>query len=335
MWDYKTWANAVKSDFSKVTAYRSKLIEKEEEFIRAFEQVEEGIDPDSVNIQDISLEASQLDEHGSAIFMLNFRSGQLEVSRLINPILNKHLADKTNIFVQHSFASIVMKELEKMTKNYSDLSSSDRIQLAINRYPKLLEKYYGGISGYEDFVQNLGIWLDEKIMAWEIRMDSLFQKERYAVYETDRIPLFQNSDSLKYRTLIVNGDENKVAAGIDIEKSRGYVVWSGPERSIGGKIYLKSGDIDVKSTSAASIPMPNFAFYFYDELLTKNNLLITATGDVGQIKWSKLITAPRIPASFRYDETLDQLVVFYFPEDQLPDGDIVSHIVIDKMGTIR
>ena len=65
-------------------------------------------------------------------------------------------------------------------------------------------------------------------------------------------------------------------------------------------------------------------------------MVIVVTDALGDIKWSNLVTAPREPVSFRYDESLDQLTVFYFPEDQLPDGDgIISYIVIDRNGVVR
>ncbi len=70
--------------------------------------------------------------------------------------------------------------------------------------------------------------------------------------------------------------------------------------------------------------------------MINQGVFIVATNELGDVKWSNLVTAPHEPVSFRYDESLDQLTIFYFPEDQLPDGEgIVAYIVIDRNGTVR
>ena len=114
------------------------------------------------------------------------------------------------------------------------------------------------------------------------------------------------------------------------------MVWSGPTREVMKKEVYTIGEMDFKTTKGEALPTPTFGFYFYDSSKELNNLFILATNALGETKWSNLITAPKQPDSFRYDETLDQLTVFYFPQDQLPEGEgITSYVVIDRSGTVR
>jgi len=80
----------------------------------------------------------------------------------------------------------------------------------------------------------------------------------------------------------------------------------------------------------------SFGCYFYDPSSEVNNFFILSTTSMGDIKWSNLITGPHEPVSFRYDKSLDQLTVFYFPVDNLPDGEgVVAYGVIDRNGAVR
>lgn len=335
LWDYETWANELKAEYSGIQTYRQGLNTNELTLKDAFEKVDQGINPGEVTMEDLSTSAQKYDPDGSAISLLNFRTSQLEVSRLGNPAINTVLTDSLNVFAQLDAAKVIMEELGDMTTVYSDFASPEKIELAANRYPGILDEYYGGSSGYDSFVQELGSWLNNQKIIWASKTDELMLKDRFAVSENQSIPLFVSDDPQKYKTLVVAGDELKTVAGIDTESNKGYIVWSGPNRLIDGKTDVEIGEMTVTNVLAKEVPGSAFSFYYFDQSLPENNLLLVATSTIGEVKWTNLVTAPGEPVSFRYDETLDQLTVFYYPEDQLPGDGVTAYLVIDRTGTVR
>ncbi len=336
LWDYDTWANSTKNDYSAVTDYKNIILDKENEIAGAFEKVAQGVDPGTISLIDLEIDGNKFDEDGSARSLLNLKMNQLDVSRLSNPVISPSLADTTNIFAQLGVADLIMEKLGSMHTIYSDISAPEKIDLAKTRYVGILETYYGGSSGYDQFVSGLGSWINNQRLVWNSRSEIFTEKDSWAVSEKERIPLFVVDEPQKYMTKGVVGTEVKIAYGLDRESGEGFLVWSGPTRDIADKKTFTMGKMDVTSTVANEIPTPHFGCYFYDASIEVNNLFIVATNSLGEVKWSNLITAPHEPVSFRYDESLDQLTVFYFPEDQLPDGEgIVAYIVIDRNGTVR
>lgn len=334
LWDYETWANSAKAEYQGASAYKNNIMAKESALGQAFDQVAQGVDPGSIEVEDLKGDAEKYDPDGSAMSLLDFRSSQLEVNRLSNPSINTAWNDSLNIYAQLDAASKIMEELGSMNTIYSDLSSPEKIELASNRYPGILEEYYGGTSGYNEFMTNLGSWLNEQKIIWASRTDALMTKDQYAVSGDDRVPLFVNSDPGQYMTLAVAGEATKTAVGLDMQSSEAYVVSSGPTRDIQSKKMFKVSGMTPSNTVAKELPLPDFGCYLFNSSATDNNLLLVATTPAGEVKWSNLVSAPAEPVSFRYDETLDQLTVFYYPEDQLP-GEGVTYIVIDRSGTVR
>ena len=258
----------------------------------------------------------------------------LEVKKLSSPQINPVIADSLNVYARLEAANKIMEELGAMTTVYSDISTPDKLELASNRYPGILEDYYGGASGYNDFISNLGGWLNDQKILWTSTTDLLVAKDLYATSEEESIPLFLNENENDYRTLVVTNRETKNAAGIHKDNG-GYLIWSGPQRGISSKTKLEIGEMSPTTTVGKELPLTSFGFYFYDSSLTENNLFLAVTSNMGEMKWSNLITSPNEPVSFLYDEILDQLTVFYFPEDQLPGEGVRAYIVIDRSGTVR
>ncbi len=335
LWDYETWAKLVKDQYYGVKQYKTNLSAMEAKLSQAFDKVAQGIDPGAVEVSSIQDEAEKFDPDGSAKDLLAFRSSHLEINRMSNPSINSSLQDSLNVFAHLEAANIIMEELGEMTTIYSDISTPEKISMATNRYPGILEEYYGGSSGYQEFIENLGGWINSQKIMWASRTDSLMLKEKYAVSDDLRIPLFVNQDTQQHMTKLVSGDSVKVAVGMDTRSKSGFLVWSGPSRDVRKMVELKTGNITSDSLAVKQLPIPTFGFYFFDSSMPENNLFIAATDGAGQLKWSNLVTAPNEPLSFRYDEVLDQLTVFYFPQDQLPGDGVTAYIVIDRNGNVR
>ena len=336
LWDYETWANSTKNDYSAVNDYKNIILDKEREIAGAFDQVAQGVNPHPISLHDLEIDGNKYDEDGSARSVLDLKMNQLEVSRLASPVLSASLADSANIFAQLGVANLIMETLGSMVTIYSDISSTSKIDLAKARYAGILETNYGGSSGYDQFVKDLGGWINNQRLVWNSKSENLSEKDKWAVSEEERVPLFVVDAPHKYVTMGVFGTEPNIAFGLDSLTGEGFIVRSGPSRGILDKKVFTMGKMDVMSTVAKELPTPNFGCYFYDASIEVNNLFLVATNTLGEIKWSNLVTAPHEPVSFRYDESLDQLTVFYFPEDQLPDGEgIIAYVVIDRNGVVR
>ncbi len=335
LWDYETWAAALKNDYYAVKEYKNIIENIESEIQTAQQMIDAGQRPNSVSTNALQTDFEKYDSDGPVKPVLDLKAGRLEVSKLSSATINPMLADSTNIFARRSTANQIIEELGSMTTIYSDISTPDKVTIATNRYPGILETYYGGSAGFSQFVDDLGDWLSTQKIIWASRSNALDSLDRWAISETDKVPLFEKGSTEKYRTLGVAGDSLKIAFGLNVSSKESFVVWSGPSRGILDKKTFKVGEMTSENTSAQILPTPYFGFYLFDATLTENNLLLVATNGVGTIKWSNLVTAIQEPVSFRYDDMLDQLTVFYFPQDQLPEGDVIAYIAIDRNGVVR
>lgn len=335
LWDYETWASSLKNDYYGVQEYKNIIETKEKEILTAQQMIEQGQSPESVSTEALMTDFEKYDSDGVAKPVLDLKASRLEVVKLGNPAINTALIDSTNVYAQLDAATKIIEELGSMDVVYSDISSPERISVASNRYPGILETYYGGTSGFGQFMDDLGAWLNEQKIVWAAKSTVLDSLDRWAVSETEKVPLFEGGKTGTYLTLGVTGDSLKIAFGLDAAKSESYIVWSGPSRGILEKKTFRVGGMSTETVKSQILPTPYFGYYVFDSSLTEKNLLLVATNGVGEVKWSNLVTATREPVSFRYDDMLDQLTVFYFPQDQLPEGDVTAYIAIDRNGVVR
>lgn len=335
LWDYETWATALKNDYYAVKEYKNIIGNIEAELQTAQQMMDEGQSPNSISTDALKMDFEKYDSDGPVKPVLDLKASRLEVNKLGNAAINPLLSDSTNVYARLSAANQIIEELGSMTTIYSDISTPDKIAIANNRYPGILETYYGGAAGFNQFVDDLGTWLNEQKIIWVSKSNALDSLDRWALSETDKVPLFERGATQQYLTLGVAGDSLKIAFGLDASNKESYVVWSGPSRGILDKKTFKVGDMTNETAKAKTLPTPYFGYYLFDASLSEKNLLLVATNGVGEIKWSNLVTATQEPVSFRYDDMLDQLTVFYFPQDQLPEGDVTAYIAIDRNGVVR
>lgn len=336
LWDYETWATATKNDYYAVDQYLSNLSKKKGEIFAAHDKLDQGIDPGKISLEEIRKDAERYDPDGVAMQLLELKAERVEINRLTNPAVNQELTDSTNIYARYHAATTIVGKVAVMEEEYTLLSTPDKVKLAKTRYVDIINERYGGAAGYDKFLADLGSWISSNKTKWQVEAVTLTAREKYAIANADTIQLFpSNMAAIKgYGTLQVSGEANKIAAGLNKLKGEGFVVWSGPARGIDANQSFKTA-MPNPSASSGVIPSASFAFYIFNPDVTKDNLTIVSTGDVGVIKWQNVVTAPNAPVSFRYDETLDQMTIFYYPEDQLPTDGSLAYVVIDRNGKVR
>jgi hypothetical protein len=336
LWDYETWATATRNDFFAVKQYLVNLSSKKGEIFDAHDKLDQGLDPGEISLEEIRADAERYDPDGVAMQLLELKKERVQINRLTNPAVNEELQDSTNVYARFHAAKTIVDKMAIMEEEYSLLSAPAKIKLAKTRYVDIINERYGGPDGFDQFMATLGGWITANKAKWQIAAVTLTEREKYAISGSDTIQLFpSNMVAIKKKgTLLVAGEAKRVAAGLDKEKGEGFIVWSGPERRIDAqKSFVTS--MPNPNVKSGIIPSASFACYIFNPDLTENNLTIVSTGDVGVIKWSNVITAPNEPVSFRYDATLDQMTIFYFPEDQLPTDGRIGYVVIDRTGAVR
>ena len=336
LWDFETWATATKNDYYAVDQYLTNLSKKKGEIFDAHDKLDQGLDPGKISLDEIRKDAERYDPDGVAMQLLELKAERVEINRLTNPAVNQELMDSTNIYARYHAASTIVGKVAVMAEEYSLLSTPDKVKLAKTRYADIVAERYGGPAGYDNFLAELGSWISTNKMKWEVEAIKLTAREKYAMSSSDTVQLFQSNMTAirKMGTLQVTGEATKIAAGLNKEKGEGFVAWSGPARDIDA---LQSFNTAMPNPEAKSgiIPSATFAFYIFNPDLAENNLTIVSTGDVGVIKWQNIVTAPNEPVSFRYDQTLDQMTIFYYPEDELPLDGSLAYVVIDRNGKVR
>lgn len=336
LWDYETWATATRTDYYAVKEYQMNILKMEAQLAAAQSQLNKGLSSEAISLDEITNQAAIMDPDGAAVSLLKLKATRVEVGQLTHPNINTVAADSTNIYGRFILAQVVGEKLGALLKTYSEVVMPDKLSLASRRYPDVLEQYYGGASALSGFLTEYGVWLTQTSTTWERKSAWLAERQKYAISAADSVPLFISNPPItgKYQTMQVVGEADVVAGGIDISANEGYVVWSGATRDIAAKKSFKIGSLNTEAKSGI-VPSAQFAFYIFNPADDKDNLSIVSTDGVGALKWSNVITAPNEPVDFRYDETLDQVTVFYVPQDQLPTDASIAYVVIDRLGKVR
>ncbi len=336
LWDYETWASATRNDYYAVKQYRMDLLKKEAEVAAAQAQLDQGLSSEDISLKEITSQAATVDPDGVAVSLLQLKTARVELGQLTHPDINPAVTDSTNIYGRFMMAQALEEKLTTLALDYSEVVMPDNLSLAAQRYPGVLEQYYGGATGLSSFLVEYGVWLAQTSNTWQSASVSLAERQKYAITASDSIPLFvsNNATAKKYITMQVAGEADVVAGGIDVSGKEGFVVWSGASREIAAKKSFKIGVLNPEAKSGI-VPSAQFAFYIFNPAAEKNNLVIVCTSGVGALKWTNLITAPNEPIDFRYDEALDQVTVFFVPQDQLPTDGSVAYVVIDRLGKVR
>jgi hypothetical protein len=336
LWDYETWASAARNDYYSVKQYRLDLLKKEAEVTAAQAQLDQGLSSEDISLSKIIDQSEVVDSDGVAVDLLKIKTERVEVGQLTHPAINPTVTDTTNIYGRFVLAQAIEDKLAALAEAYSEVVMPDNLSLAAQRYPGVLEQYYGGATGLSSFLQEYGVWLSQTTNTWQSISATLAERQKYAITGADSIPLFISDSTAvkKYLTMQVVGETDAVAGGIDLATNEGFVVWSGAEREITAKKSFKIGAISPEAKSGI-ITSAQFSFYIFNPAAEVDNLVLISTSGVGALKWSNLITAPNEPVDFRYDEALDQVTVFFVPQDQLPSDGSVAYVVIDRLGKVR
>jgi len=337
LWDYETWATATRTDYYAVKQYLATISQKEILLAAAVEGIGKGERAEEIFLDDLAAPATKYDPDGTALALLNVKKAQLTLLQATSLTLNPDLADTSNIYNRLVTANQVMAGLGEIKTAFGSVAKPERIALAKARYAGIITKHYGGATGYDQYLTDFDAWIQQMEAEWGGLIARLQERDRFAVSATDRIPLFTVApeETGRHLTLMAAGEETKMAFGIDAKTNEGFVVWSGPKRDITALKPFKAPGMKFAEVKAGILPTTKFAFYLFSTALPKNNLIVVHTSEAGQLKWVSTTTAPNEPVSFRYDETLDQVTVFYFPQDQLPPDGVTAYVVIDRAGTVR
>jgi hypothetical protein len=335
LWDYEAWATRVKAEYAGLNDFRKKLVATETKIKDANAALAAGQAPPVITLTHLQADAEKYDPRSAPIELLDLKINQLEVLQMTNKTLHPVLTDTTNIIVQLELAEDVVEKLDKMRGIHGGLTP-DRVYKAKMQYTGVIQAAYGSETGLDDFLRNVGSWIVSNDVKWKSRYERFSEREKWAITGKDSVALFVRNSGAK-STWGVRGTEAKTAFGYDKKLKKGYVAWTGAERTIEHIKNFDIGKINVGQVKVMQFEAPHLIFCAWDESLTNDkNLVIVSAVDGGALKWSNLIKASRMPVTSRYDATLDQITVFFFPPEELPESsDELTYVVIDRHGTVR
>jgi hypothetical protein len=335
LWDYEGWATRVKAEYAGLNDFRKKLVDTESKISEANKAMASGQVPPTITLTHLQADAEKYDPRSTPMELLDLKINQLEVQQMTSRSLHPMLADTTNIIVQLELAEDVVEKLDKMKGIHTALSP-DRIYKAKMQYASVINAAYGSETGLDDFLRSVGGWLSPTEKQWKARYERFSEREKWAISGKDSVAMFVRKKGAK-TTWGVRGAEAKTAYGYDKKTKKGYVAWTGAERTIEHIKNFEIGKMNHTNVQVMEFEVPHLIFCAFDESLTTDkNLAIVSAVDGGALKWANLIKATRMPVTSRYDATLDQITIFFFPPDQLPESsDELTYVVIDRHGTVR
>ena len=347
LWDYQNWAANINSEIngsvgllkSMVTNYSNSIREKKN-LIKKGQDVE----VDTLS-QDLTTLFEKYDPESLVKNLLLTEASEARIMKMVDLSINEALQDSSLVGAQLDIFSAALEEAEKMSQVVQsiDILSMDG---AKKSYPDYINSFFQTHGTAGNFVTEMKTWSSRQVNWLRESVEYWTERNRWGIVAEEgkpekRIPLFaQDAPETEFFTIGVplNTNEEVIAYGANFQTKKGYIYsfdagklarWNLEYDLPGeGNFQLKA---DTIPTSSGSL-----SFYVINEATVENNLSVVSFNQAGALNWNTIVTIPKPPVDFKFDEITQELTILLYPEEELPlDNDELGYLVIDRTGTAR
>jgi hypothetical protein len=212
-------------------------------------------------------------------------------------------------------------------------------------YPDYINTFYQKSGTAGNYIAEMKTWVGRQVNWMKNSVDYWSERNKWGIVTVEGEPekkislLVQDAPETEYFTLgaPVFNNEEVIAFGANLSKKKGFIFgfdqgryskWS-LEYDLPGEEYRLTAD--TVPAAAGSL-----GFYLLNEAVEENNLSVTSFNQAGALNWTIVITVPKAPVDFKFDEITQELTILLYPEEDLPlDNDELGYLVIDRTGNAR
>ncbi len=344
LWNYESWASGTFSEINGSIGLLKTMIMKHAKAIRGQKKIiMTGTDAvvDSLS-QDLLSLFDKYDPESIARRLLQLETSEVLVRKQVDISINQELQDSSLVGAQLDIFTAAHKEIEIMSAVVETITP-DELTLAKKTYSEYVDSFfqkYATVSNFvkesRDWVSRTKTWLTDAVEYWGERNKWGIDEE-----EEEKVPLYvQESPESKFFTIgmPVSSNEQVVVYGANMIEKKGFIYSFKASKEKEWK--LEYGLPGKSSFKLESDTIPTFkgcfGFYLLNGAEKEDNLALTSFTPTGVLNWSTVVSVPKPPVSFKFDEITQELTILLYPEEQLPlANNELGYIVIDRKGNAR
>ncbi len=347
LWDYESWAIDTNSEIngsvgimkSMVNNYSGTIREKKN---RVKKSVDVEVDTLSQELLDLF---AKYDAESVIKSLLEVEASEVRIMKMIDLSINKELQDSTLVGAQLDIFEGSLEEAQRMNSTLQSIITED-LNDAKNYYPDYMKSFFQSYGTASNYVSEMKTWTNRQINWMTNSVDYWKERNRWGIVAPEgepekRIPLFvQDAPETEFYTIGVPSSSNDevIVYGANLSEKKGFVYGFDAGRNSKWNLeYDLPGDANFQ-LSADTVPAAraSIGFYVMNAAVEENNLALVSFNQAGAINWSTVVTVPKTPVDFKFDDITQELTVLLYPEEDLPlDNDELGYLVIDRTGNAR
>ncbi len=360
LWNFGGWSGRVSNIIdTEINPLKASLSAHDKEFDNLKEQIttdsitsEESIDALSAKVTPAAIQKYDPDPLPFSVFNLKARELRYLVHK--NRLAKDGLLDSLNVPMQIQITNDLIADVNG-AQFLANALLTRNMAAEYEKYPKFIMDNYDGTGGFQRFVsqmtlnlQNEKAQLEEELQSWETR-------NNFAVYQTDSIPIsasadFKPSEGNSYFTLIASDsvvNDQILLNGIvySSDSLKGYIATVGVSR-LADPIVFTNLSLPVDDASIGSIksfmePIAEKAFVvvFYSDVQQGESYkgVISKMSLENGLIWTTDVDLADIPYKTVYNAELSTLEVHLAPEaaELEGSGEEPKILYVDAEGNVR
>ncbi len=347
LWDYEGWALETNSEINGSIGILKTMVTNHSASIREKKaQIKKSVD---VEVDSLSQELESLldkyDPQSVVKSLLLTEESEVRIMKMIDLSINKELQDSSLVGAQLQIFEAALAEAQEMNTTLQSINVDD-LTTAKEYYSDYIKSFFQPYGTASKYVADMKTWANRQVNWMSNSVDYWKERNRWGIVTTEgeaekRIPLqVQDAPETEFFTVgvPVTGNEEVIVFGANLSDKKGYVY--GFDQGRYSKWNLEfdlPGDANFQ-LSADTIPAAagSIGFYMKNDAVDENNLALVSFNASGAINWNTVVTVPKPPVGFKFDDITQELTILLYPEEELPlDNGELGYLVIDRTGNAR
>lgn len=345
LWNYEEWAFDTNSEINGSVGLLKSMVMSYSTTVREKKKLIENsqdTEVDTLSQELISL-FDKYEPNSVVRKLLQAEVSEVLIKKQVDISINQPLQDSTLIGAQLEIFEGALAEANKMSIVLESIDLSEMNQAKRN-YPDYINSFFQTDGTASNFVTEKRKWVNRQKAWLSDAVEFWSDKNKWGIdeeYEGGKIPLFlQDAPETKFFTVgvPVSSNEEIILYGAELDQKKGYVYSFAADRYAGWKIEYDLPGSNNYQLNADTIPSTDgsISFFMLNSAVEKDNLSVVSFTTTGTLNWNTVVTVPKAPVDFKFDEITQELTILLYPEDQLPlDNDELGYIVIDRTGSAR
>ncbi len=347
LWDYENWAIDANSEINGSIGLLKSMVSSHSATIREKKsQVKKSVDVEVDTLsQDLITLFDKYDPESVVKSLLLTEASEARIMKMIDFSINKELQDSSLVGAQLQLFEGALVEAQEMNTTVQSINLDD-LNSAKNYYPDYINSFFQTYGTASKYVTDMKTWANRQVNWISNSVDYWKERNRWGIVALEgeaekRIPLeVQEAPETEFFTLGVpiSSNEEVIVFGANLTDKKGLVYGFDEGRFSKWNLEFDLPGEGTFQLSADTIPAAkgSIGFYLKNEAVEENNFALVSFNAAGTINWNTVVTVPKPPVDFKFDDITQELTILLYPEEELPldDGEL-GYIVIDRTGNAR